>query len=227
MLRVERNRNGRTKLEFIFAILLVACFPAVIFSEDLLEDVRKDLTSQEEWQARLAAVERLVGRHDGEAVDLLIGIAENRNEDWKVQRKAIKLLGEAGDPKAIDLLTFILNSNTSDWKCPALQSTAATALGSFKNNKHVIDALIRGTQNKELIIRETSIKALGQIGKPEVIPHLLPFLRDKNLAIRLSVIHALEKIGEPTVISSLIRVSENDTEESVRSAANKALKKLE
>jgi HEAT repeat protein len=220
--KLHRNSKSKRRTLWILHVIFIMFCPSIVLGNDLLESVKQELTSRD-WQVRLSAVERLSGRDDGETVNLLIRVAENRNEDWKVQRKAIQLLGEAGDPKAIDLLTFILNSNTSDWKCPALQSTAAIALGSFKRNKHVTDALVQGTQDNELIIREASITSLGRIGNPAVIQYLLPFLQDENVALRLNAIKALKQIGDPIVVSTLRDVSDKDSDDSVRAAAKRAL----
>ncbi|MFZ5906461.1 MAG: HEAT repeat domain-containing protein [Nitrospirota bacterium] len=217
-------RNGIWPVFSIIVILWV--FHTAAYGDDLLEATKKALTT-EDWQTRLAAVERLVRRNDQETVSFLIRLAENRNEDWRVQRKAIQLLGEAGDPRAIDLLTFVLHSNTSDWKCPALQSAAATALGSFPGNNHVQEVLIEGTRNRELIIREASITSLGKIRAPEAIPHLLPFLRDKNIAIRHSTISALVQIGDPAAVSSLREVAGHDNDAAVREAAKRAVKSFD
>jgi HEAT repeat protein len=206
----------------LISIILMCCVFGVSYGEGLIQDVREAIKNPD-LQIHLAAVDKLAGRKDRETIDILIRIAENRSEHWKVQLKAIDLLGKAGDPRSIDLLTFILNSNASEWKCPAIQSYAATALGNFNNNMHVIEALVKGMRNEEVIIREASIRALGNIGNPEVIPQLLPMLKDANIAVRIGTVEALWRIRDRRAVFYLKEVSENDLNIAVRGAARRAL----
>ena len=64
-------------------------------------------------------------------------------------------------------------------------------------NPRVVEALISGIGDRELLTREASIQSLGRIGDPKAVQHLVVLLGDRSYAIRLSAIKALEEIGDP------------------------------
>jgi HEAT repeat protein len=196
--------------------------PLHVFAETPIDHIRAELGSHE-VDARIAAVEKLRHRKDGETVDLLIEVAGNVREDWQVQVKAIQLLGEAKNPRAVDLLLHIFNSHSRHWECPAIKSYTAFALGSFGGEPGVTDALIKGLHDPELLTREASVRALGTIRDENTLPYLVPLLRDRSIAIRLSVIKAVENIGDRRIIPALKIIAEDDSDEVVRSTAKVAL----
>jgi HEAT repeat protein len=212
----------------IMSIFVLICCVTVFssslhsFAETPLDHIKSELGSRE-LDKRMAAVEKLRQRKDEETLDLLIAVAGNRREAWEVQVKAIQLLGEAKNTKALDLLLHIFNSHTGDWECPAIKSYTATALSNFGGEPGVSDALMRGLEDRELLTREASIRALGKIRYENAVPHLVPLLEDKSVAVRLSVIMALEQIGDRRVVPDLEIVAEKDRDEVVRNTAKSAL----
>jgi HEAT repeat protein len=214
----------KTVLTIILITIYIAifCAPLHSFAETSIDFIQTWLKSLD-IEKRIAAVEQLGQRKDEKAVDLLMSIAGNRREDWQVQVKAIQLLGEAKDPRAVDVLLRVFKSRNRDWECPAIKSYTALALSNFGDQPGVTDALIKGTEDGELLTREASVRALGIIRSEKATPHLIALLRDGSVAIRLSAIKALENIGDRKALPELEIVAENDKDQSVRDTAKAAL----
>jgi HEAT repeat protein len=208
----------------LFALFLVAVIgiPGVSSGADDLQRIREELKNND-WNVRLAAVEKLSNRKDENAIDLLIYVTEMRDEYWPVKIKAITLLGASGNPRAIESVLATFNDSFMNWECPSIKSYAAAALGNFKEDSRVLEALIEGVDDRELLTREASIQSLGKIGNPKAVPSLLRVLSDKSITIRLSTIKSLEQIGDPQAIPYLKRMAENESDPVVRGEAVAAL----
>jgi len=208
----------------LFVLFLVVVFgiPGVSSGADDLQRIREALKNND-WNVRLAAVEKLSNRKDENAIDLLIYVTEMRDEYWPVKIKAITLLGDSGNPRAIESLLATFNDSFMNWECPSIKSYAAAALGNFKEDSRVVEALIEGVDDRELLTREASIQSLGKIGNPKAVQPLLRVLSDKSVTIRLSAVKSLEQIGDPQAIPYLKRMTENESDPVVRSEAVAAL----
>jgi HEAT repeat protein len=214
----------KTILRFLFCFLatMAIAAPASSFAEDALDKIREELHNSS-WQARLAAVEKLDKRCDKEALDILMDVAGTWTEKWPVKVKAIEYLGEARYQESTELLLRIFNNPILNWECPAIKSYTATALGNFKGNQEVVDTLISGTGDGELLVREASVRSLGRIGDPKAAPYLVKLLEDQNVSIRLSAIKALSEIGDPGTISDIQDVLKREQDSVVRNEALMAL----
>jgi HEAT repeat protein len=210
----------RTLVCFLISII-VAVFGSMIEADDF-KKIKADLDDRH-WEVRLAAVEKLGKINDEKALDMLMQVADTRGEYWPVKIKAIQFLGEAADPKAITLLISIFDNSFLNWECPSIKSYTALALGNFKGDERVVDTLIEGINDRELLTREASIQSLGKIGNPKAVSHLLQALNDKNVTIKLSAIKALENIGDPQAIPHLQHIAENDGDSVVKDLAKTAL----
>lgn len=222
-------RTYKKILSSILFLLLAAAlmsFPPRVSAEDDLGGIKAGLASSD-WKVRLAAVEKMEKRRDELALGMLREVAGTRSEYWPVKIKAILLLGEAQDPRAVDLLLTIFNDTFSNWECPSIKSYTAVALGNFKGNSKVVDTLISGVSDRELLIREACIVSLGRIGDPRAVPYLVGLLGDRSTAIRLSVIKALEGIGDPQAVRHLQHTAESDVDSVVKSEALAALRTFE
>ena len=208
----------------LFALYLAAVIgiQGTSYSADDLQRVREELKSSD-WNVRLAAVEKLSNKKDENAIDILIYVTEMRDEYWPVKIKAITLLGESGNPRAIESLLATFNDSFMNWECPSIKSYAAAALGNFKEDSRVVQALIEGINDRELLTREASIQSLGRIGNAKAVQPLLSVLSDRSVSIRLSAIKSLEQIGDPQAIPYLKRMAEHETDSVVRSEAVSAL----
>lgn len=192
------------------------------FAADGFDKIKADLDSRD-WEARLAAVEKLNNLKEEKTIDLLMQVAGNRSEYWPVKIKAIKLLGESADPKAVETLLSIFNDTFNNWECPAIKSYTALALGNFKGNTKVVDSLISGINDPELFTREASIQSLGRIGNPAAVLPLVAALNNDSPAVKLSAIKSLEMIGDPQAILHLQRIAENDNDSVIKDQAKAAL----
>jgi len=208
-----------------FFLMVVMIVPGTSYAVEDLGAVRKKLNSID-WQIRLATVEKLRNARDEQTITLLMEVVNTREERTPVKMTAIQLLGEAGDPRAIEVLLPIFNDTFLNWECPALKSYTATALGSFKGDKRVVEALISGIDDGELLTREASIQSLGKIGSQEAVPHLIRVLNDEHVSIRLSAIKALGDIGNPQATPHIQRIAENEKDSVVKDQAERALGKL-
>ncbi len=208
---------------FLAAVIVV---PRTLSAAEDLSNIREDLKNND-WKIRLAAVEKLSNSRDEKTVRLLMEVADTHGEYWPVKIKAIQLLGETGDPKAIEVLLPIFNDSFLNSECPSIKSYTAAALGHFKDDTRVVNALINGVDDRELLTREASIQALGKIGNSKAVPHLIRLLNDQHVTVRLSSIKALEEIGNPQAIPYLQRIVENDGESVVKSQAKAALSKFQ
>jgi len=204
-----------------FAMVMVA--PGKVSAEDSIDRIKSELSSRD-WKARLSAVERLANHKDERSLNVLREVAGTRSEYWPVKIKAILLLGEAQDPGAVELLLSIFNDTFSNWECPSIKSYTALALGNFKGNGKVVDTLIGGANDPELLTREASIQSLGRIGDSKAVPHLVGLLGDRSTAIRLSVIKALGGIGDPLAVPQLQHILESDGDPLIKGEASAALK---
>ncbi len=213
----------------VFAFLVLAAatvVPSTVSAADSLQKIREDLNNMD-WEVRLATVQKLRNSKDENTVNLLLAVANTRSERTSVKITAIELLGEAGDPRAIEILLPIFNDATLNWDCPAIKTYAAVALGSFRGDARVVDALIRGIGDQELLTREASIQSLGRIRSAKAVPLILSALSDQHVSIRLSAVNALGEIGDPRAIPDLQRIAVSDIDPVVKNQAKTALDKLQ
>ena len=126
----------------------------------------------------------------------------------------------------MEVLLPIFNDATLNWDCPAIKTYTAVALGSFKGDKRVVDALISGLSDPELLTREASIRSLGRIGSRRAVPLLIRVLNDSHVSIRLSAIKALGEIGSTRAIPELQGIAEDDVDPVVKNEAKMALRQL-
>lgn len=206
----------------VLFLVVVFWIPGVSSGADDLQRIREELKNSD-WNVRLAAVEKLSNRKDESTIDILIYVTEMRDEYWPVKIKAITLLGASGNPRAIESLLATFNDSFMNWECPSIKSYAAAALGNFKGDSRVIEALIEGVDDRELLTREASIQSLGKIGNAKAVPSLIRVLGDKSISVRLSAIKSLEQIGDPQAIPHLKRMAESESDAVVRSEAVAAL----
>lgn len=186
------------------------------------EAIMVDIDSRD-WETRLSAVEKLGTVNDPRRVDVLLKVADTYQEYWPVKIKAMLLLGDTRDPRAIEVLLSVFNDTFLNNECPSIKSHAAIALGNFNADKRVVDALITGIEDRELLTREASVRSLGKIKNPKAIPYLIPVLRDPSAAMRLSAVYALEEIGDPEAVPHLRTLATTEQDPDVKRQAELAL----
>lgn len=177
-------------------------------------------------QTRLSAIEKIGEMRDDEATTVLMEIAGTKEEDWRIKIRAIRLLGEIGDSRSTDLLLNIFGNPFLNETCPSIKWNTALALGHFKNDTRVVEALIKALHYSDLMVREAAIQSLGKIGNPYAVAFIVPALKDKSFAIRRSAVEALSRIGSSEAVPFLKKVSETDNDPFIKSEALSALKAL-
>jgi HEAT repeat protein len=213
-------------LKYFLAGIIIFVVPCFCFAEPSLEEIKKEY-EQKDLEGRLVTIQKLDGRRDEGTVDFLMAVAGDGWENWQVKIIAIQLLGKAGNHKAVDLLIEIFTTRSLHYICPAIKTSAAIALGNFREDDKIQDILIRGAQSDEPQVREASVQSLGKIGNEMTVPHLILLLNDHSIAIRLNAIYALERVADHRVVPFLKKLSEKDTDEIVRIAAKNALNNLQ
>ena len=211
--------------KYPLVIMLFLTVPCYCLAAPSLEKVKAEFKNMD-WEARLAAIEKLKGLRDEETVDFLMAVAADRKEDWSVQIRAIQFMGEIRNPKTVDLLLTIFTSRSRAYECPAIKSYTAIALGNFSGRSDVIDSLISAIHNDEPLVREASVQSLGTLGNAKAVPHLIPLLQSPSLAMRLSAIKALESIGDPQAIPHLEAIAEKDSDRVARETSKIAVRNL-
>lgn len=212
-------------LFFIVIYLAGLFFFPKIASSYTLEQIRKEVNSKD-WQVRLAGVEKAGKINNPKSTEILLEVAGAKGEYWPVKIRAIELLGERADPVAIPVLLDIYNDIFLHSECPSIKSYTAKALGNFKENENVVNALIEGLDDSELLIRESSIISLGKIGNPKAIEPLARLLNDKSFAIRFAVLKALIDIGDIRAVPYISQIAEKDEDSIIKELAKSVLLKF-
>ncbi|MGA1794476.1 MAG: HEAT repeat domain-containing protein [bacterium] len=165
----------------------ICSFPQeVIFPR--LEDLLRD---QEHAHFRTAAMEAFP-RYGKEATPWLLGLLKDGDEEVRMFSAAI--LGDIRDPAAVEDLINALNDPDDN-----VRHASAEGLGKIGDARAVrplIDCL-----HQDFWIQYPAIIALGRIGDPCAIEHLLPLLDDEML--RQAVVESLGQIGDVAAIPAL------------------------
>ena len=89
-----------------------------------------------------------------------------------------------------------------------------------------VEAIARQLNDVSPAKRETAVDLLGRIGGDKAVKALIAALDDEYAPIREETVTALERAGDRRAVPHLKRLAEKDPEESVRLAAERAMKKL-
>jgi HEAT repeat protein len=177
-----------------------------------------------DWESRLLNPQSIERFKDEKMFNKLVDIVDNRGLDWRIRIRGIKLLGEINTPKAAASLIEMFNDPFFNAECPSIKLYVAAALGNFKNDNRVVDTLISGINDRELLVREASINALGRIGSFKAVPYLIAVLNDKSFAVKVSSVMALEKIGDPRAVPHLKTLANSTADPHLKEIALLALK---
>jgi hypothetical protein len=147
------------------------------------------------------------------------------HSDERVRRAATSALGRIGSPGTMEPLRKALQDTSA-----LVRMQAATSLeGSRARN--LVPALGRLVEEEtQADVQREMLHALGRIGSPEAIETLIRasqpargLFKKKALGLRIEAVEGLRLAGGPAAIAALQDL-EKDKEESVRKAANQALK---
>jgi HEAT repeat protein len=173
-------------IDRIVAMGLEAVYPAI--ESAIRDDDHADL--------RNGAMEILVG-FGTEALPRLFGLLRDDNEE--VRNFAAVMLGSVGSSAAVGPLVRALDDPDTN-----VRHAAAEALGKIKDDA-AIDPLLK-LLNEGFWHQYAAIHALGEIGAPGALPHLIELLHDDALVE--PVVEALEKIGDPRALAPLMELAD-------------------
>jgi len=209
---------------FIITFILLLSKTAIASSD--YQALLKGLNSKY-LNDRLYALQSLGSAKDERAVDALIDLLDNKYEDWEIQSKAIRLLGESKNPKSINILLEYLDNVFLNYECPAIKWNTAIALGNFKNNTRVFEALLNNLYYDNLQVREAVVQSLGAIGNKDAVPYLIPVLKEDSFALKYSAIKALYNIGDSRAIPYLKKFIALEKEAILKKEAMNVIKKID
>jgi len=170
-----------------------------------------------------SVLEQIRNSSDDRTVRALMKIVEERRDDWKLQIVAIRLLGEIGNPLAADLLIRVVTDVFFTNDCPALKWNGIVALGSFRDNSRVTDALLYRLNEDTLYLREAVIQSLGRTGDGEALPYLVSALGDKHFSVRMNAVRALGNIEDRAAVPYLETFLKNESDPLLRDEASRVL----
>jgi HEAT repeat protein len=208
-------------LEAFLLSAVVVCGAAEAGDRDALTAKLQSTDVEEQ-----SVIDQLKKSPDDQDVHALMKIVEERRDDWKLQILAIRLLGEIADPVATELLIKVVTDHFFTNECPALKWNGIIALGNFKGDSRVVDALLYRLNEDTLYLREAVIQSLGKIGNRETLPYVISGLGDKHFAIRMSALRALGEMEDPGAILPLKKVADTDADPLIRREALKVLEGL-
>jgi HEAT repeat protein len=164
---------------------------------------------------RIAEIIVMFGK---DAIPLLIGELKNFESDVR-RMWAAEILGWLGDPRsAISLIESLGDVS------PEVRAKAAGGLGKIRDVRAVERLLEMLMSDPIPFVRTRVAQALGAIGHPKVIDHLIHVLKDPEWWVRIRSIEALEQIGKDSFPALLVGLEDDDDE--VRRRAAMALERM-
>jgi hypothetical protein len=213
------NNCGKMLTLVILALSVAASIPVSASESDfMLGELQRD-----DWQVRLlngAVPERM--KNSPASTEALIGLIRDQGANWRIQVRGILLLSKIHTPRVEDVLLQWFSDIVFHRECPALKSSLALALGNFAGPQ-VVDALIGGLGDPELLVREASIVSLGRVGDARAVPYLIAQLKDRRFTIRAGAIRSLGLLRDAAAVSPLTEIAEQDREPLLRREALSAL----
>lgn len=203
---------------FVFLSVFFALPSAFAFNSDsLVAEFQKS-----DWEAHLLTDKELARFRDEASFQELLSMVNNNGIHWTTRIRMIRFMGELGTEKAAALLVDMFNDPFFNRECPSIKSYVATALGGCRGF-YVVNALISGISDREVLVREAAIQSLYRIGDARAVPHLIGALGDKSDAVKLKAISALGRIGDSSAIPHLEGMAYKTEDPIIKSLALLAL----
>src|ERR1041385_2430346 len=122
----------------------------------------------------------------------------------------------------------VLTSGVTDGDANHRKSAIA-ATGTIGNDKRAVSLVERGLQDKDVVVRQTSVATLGEMGAKDAIPQLKSAL-DDGPEVSFTAAKALWALGDPDssreIFQEVIEGVRTDTPGRLHGAMRKAKKKL-
>ena len=136
-----------------------------------------------------------------------------------LQIAAMKSLGQLEGKGALPSIIDFLQA-----KDPRVRRTAALTIGTLQVNKATQQLLEMARNDASPLVRPAAVEAIGMLGNPNLIPHLLPMATDSNAYLRAALAHTLSSLdGESPEVKKVLQILTKDKVEHVVIAAQRAL----
>ena len=160
---------------------------------------------------RMAAVTAIGQLGDFRVIEKLAEAVED--EEWVVRNQAVTELKRKIDDlivkqerRAGQMLVHMLDLENAEVVEMVIQGLAAMG-------QPVVDLLLRAAGGSSPGMRANAAKALGVIGLPTFVPHLVPMLSDADWRVRRNAIQALGRIRDENAVEPLVSCIEDNTSE--------------
>ena len=160
------------------------------------------LLSHRKWQLRRSAVEALRYVDDTRIISYLLPIGL-KEKSSSIQRATIEVLKEKVEESEVaDLLFAFVKSTQFEEKERIIAKLANIG------DRDAIELLLLITDDDEYLVRESSVRALGDTRCEEAIQTLAKVARDDpNVFVRESAVEALVEIGTDAAFKALVAIS--------------------
>ncbi len=170
------------------------------------------------------AIELLGEIGETEAVETLINILETQGPHTRIA--AAKALGKIGDPRAIAPLIESFRNKTIDPETD-IEAAISAAHSLGQHGEAALEPLLNTLQDENSEVRGYTTIALGELGNPKAIEHLIELaLHESNFVVRAHIANALGRIGDLSAVPCLADLLTDDAPY-VRQCAVQALGRIE
>jgi HEAT repeat protein len=214
------------------------------------------LKNDQSWEIREAAAAALGAIKDPRAAEPLIAALENPQERAEVRVNAAEALGKTGDLRAVGPLTRALKNKDwrirraaltvadlirdarvlrpllagalqdKEWRVRESAAGRAVTLGRLKDPA-LLELLLAALHDAHPNVRAGATRSLAELKDPRAVAPLAATLReDENSYVRWHAAMALEELADPRAVGPLTAALK-DEDELVRTAARRALEKIE
>ncbi|PWT87338.1 MAG: hypothetical protein C5B54_12510 [Acidobacteria bacterium] len=162
-------------------------------------DAMVELLGDGDWRVRRATVESFLEMRPHEVTPKILNALYDEDNAGK-RNAAIDILVKLGK-EVVPYLEPHLNTENSD-----VHMFLINILSDLRDDTF-LDFITRSLQHSDVNIVSAAILALGKIGHPESLSHLLPFLDGKDMWLTFQAIEAAGEMQDPATIPSLISLS--------------------
>ncbi len=160
-----------------------------------------DLMGDPDWRVRRAAIDAFLANHRTEVIpEILSSLYEEANAGKR--NAALEALNRYGR-EILPYLDPHLQSKNAD-----VRMFLVNVLGDLRDTRH-LSFLTDCLQDPEQNVVSAAILALGKIGHPSSIPHLIEMLHHKNLWYQFQAIEASAEMQDAVLLPHLIPLLES------------------
>ncbi len=172
-----------------------AAILATIADERVLAPLVQALRSSD-WIVRMHAAKSLSRIQHAGTVEPLIPLLQDKVKAVREETTAaLAAIGDAAIPSLVDALQH------ETW---LVRLHAVESLGKTRSRQAVEPLLSVMFNDRDSAVREDAVRALGEIGDPRAVEHLITAMREPGL--RTLAVETLGRIGDPRAVPALVDV---------------------